>query len=363
MALSPSPHNSHFEWSYTEEPHATRRSQILERHPEVKEFFGIDQSFKYVVVSMVLFQLLMAFFLRDSHWLLVCLQAYFVGGTLSHSLTLAVHECSHNLGFGHSKMLQNRLLGFVANLPMAIPMSISFRKYHLEHHRNLGEDVVDTDVPTEFEARFFTGKVGKFAWLFLQPVFYAIRPFAIYRKSVTDMEIVNALLVFSFDLAVIHFLGWRSFGYLFGGFLIGLGDDHYVFKPGQETYSYYGVINLVTFNVGYHVEHHDFPYVSGRNLPKISQIAPEFYTDLEVHHSWVRLMYEFVWFYIFYFIRNFLFFGRRSVRFVAPSRETSRQSVDDPILRGRCLRDEPCVPFCCFDCQFFLVFRLATMEK
>ncbi|GBP24893.1 Sphingolipid delta(4)-desaturase DES1 [Eumeta japonica] len=47
---------------------------------------------------------------------------------------------------------------------------------------------------------------------------------------------------------------------------------HYMFKKGFETYSYYGPLNWITFNLGYHNEHHDFPAVPGRRLPELAGV-------------------------------------------------------------------------------------------
>lgn len=292
-----------FEWVYTEEPHASRRKIILEKYPQIKKLFGHDPNFKYVAGAMVLAQFAMMFMMQGQSWPVLLICAYCIGGVINHSLELAVHEIAHNLAFGHARPMANRLFGFFCNLPIGVPMSISFKKYHLEHHRYQGDEVIDTDLPTLVEAKLFNTTVGKLCWVILQPFFYMIRPLIVNPKPPNRLEVVNAIIQVIFDAFVVYFLGWHVLAYMIIGTLIAMGlhpvaghfiSEHYMFAKGYETYSYYGPLNFITFNVGYHNEHHDFPSVPGSRLPEVKRIAAEFYDNMPQHHSWTKVLYDFI---------------------------------------------------------------------
>ncbi|PAA94815.1 hypothetical protein BOX15_Mlig017531g1 [Macrostomum lignano] len=294
-----------FEWVYTEEPHATRRKLILAEHPEIKELMGPDPRLKWIVLGMVAFQLasIVAIAQLNPPWWQLLLLSYVLGGTINHSMTLAIHEISHNLAFGHARPMANRALGIFANLPIGVPYSVSFKKYHLEHHRYQGDDKRDMDLPSRMEGMLFCNSFTKLIWLFLQPLFYSIRPLVLYPMPMTKLEAINIAVQLGFDVLVVYFLGFKPLVYMVVGTLLSLGihpvaghfiSEHYMFKKGYETYSYYGLLNCITFNVGYHNEHHDFPSVAGSRLPKVRAIAPEWYDNLPCHRSWTRVLYDFI---------------------------------------------------------------------
>ncbi|KAJ6633568.1 Sphingolipid delta(4)-desaturase DES1 [Pseudolycoriella hygida] len=292
-----------FEWTTTDEPHASRRKIILAKCPQIKQLYGHDPIFKYVCTALVLTQFVMLFVMKGQSWPITILVAYCFGGVLNHSLLLALHEIAHNQAFGHVRPLHNRLFGLFCNLPVGIPASISFKIYHLEHHRYQGIDGVDVDIPSQLEVKLFRNTFGKFCWVCLQPFFYALRPIFVNPKPMTRLQLINIVIQMTFNAAVVHFFGWRVLWYLILSSLLSTGlhplaghfiSEHYLFAKGFETYSYYGPLNLLTFNVGYHNEHHDFPAVAGRRLPEVKRIAAEFYDNLPQHTSWCRVIYDFI---------------------------------------------------------------------
>ncbi|KAI1502813.1 sphingolipid delta-4 desaturase like protein [Biscogniauxia marginata] len=305
-----------FFWTYTEEPHRTRRLAIIKAHPEVTKLCGPEPLTKYVVLLVVGIQILCAYALRSTpffSWPFWGL-AYVVGATANQNLFLAIHEISHNLAF--RSPTANRLFAIVANLPIGIPYSASFRPYHLTHHKSLGVDGLDTDLPTALEAAFLDSILGKAFFCTFQIFFYALRPMAVYRVPFTWVSAVNVAAQACFDAVIIKTLGGQAMLYfLLSSFLAGslhplaghFIAEHYVYEtvtptqadpanrlPVPETFSYYGPLNFLTYNVGLHNEHHDFPAVPWTRLPTLNAVAREFYDDLPRHRSWTYAIWRFI---------------------------------------------------------------------
>ncbi|XP_059229948.1 sphingolipid delta(4)-desaturase/C4-monooxygenase DES2 isoform X2 [Mustela nigripes] len=273
------------------------------KYPAIKALMRPDPRLKWTVLGLVLVQLLACRLVRGLAWRWLFFWAYAFGGCVNHSLTLAIHDLSHNAAFGSGRAAHNRWLAVFANLPVGVPYAASFKKYHVDHHRYLGGDGLDVDVPTRLEGWLFCTPARKLLWLALQPFFYSLRPLCVHPKAVTRMEVLNALVQLATDAALFALWGLKPVVYLLASSLLGLGlhpisghfvAEHYMFLKGHETYSYYGPLNCITFNVGYHVEHHDFPSIPGCNLPLVRKIAPEYYDHLPQHHSWVKVLWDFV---------------------------------------------------------------------
>jgi len=210
-----------FTWSYTEEPHATRRKQILEKHPEIRSLF-VTEPLTFVVVTIIFtIQLSMAYALRDASWPILVVCAYIIGGTLNHSLQLAAHELSHNLCWSWG--IGNKLTGIYANFVTGIPSSITFQRYHMDHHQYQGVDGIDTDIPTSWEVDYFTNCALKVCWVIAQPIWYAFRPLFCKPKPFIAWEAVNWICQIIFDATILYFFGGKSMAYLIFGTLLGLG--------------------------------------------------------------------------------------------------------------------------------------------
>lgn len=292
-----------FIWDENAEPHSSRRKMILEKHPEIRSLFGPDPRIAYMTLVLATTQIVIAYYIRNAESWLFYVVAHVIGGTISHMLSLGCHELSHNNAFDST--ILNVLTGCFANFGQGLPSAETFKKYHLEHHRAQGLDGIDVDLPTELEARLIKGPILKFLFLSTQPLFYALRPVLVYPKAAGKYELLNQVSVIVFDVVLIYYWGIYAWLYLFSSTMLGLTfhpvaghfiSEHYMTseETKQETFSYYGSLNVFAFNVGYHNEHHDFPRISGYRLPQVKKIAPEYYDNLEVCPSWSGILWKFV---------------------------------------------------------------------
>ena len=292
-----------FQHSHSEEPHIQRTKEIIRKYPEIKKLMGRNPNTFYYTLGIVLMQFAIAFLLRDQAWWIVLITAYCVGAFANHALFVLMHEFTHNMVF--KNRTANLWGGILCDLPNAFPTSASFRKYHLKHHAFQGHYEIDADIPSTWEAKLIGSNfLGKSLWLALFPLFTALRPPRLKEiKFANIWVIINILSVVVVNVVVVYFIGWMGLLYMGLSFMLSIGlhplgarwiQEHFLVAPPQETYSYYGILNKVAFNVGYHNEHHDFSYVPWNNLPKIRAIAPEYYDTLVYHTSWTKLLFQWI---------------------------------------------------------------------
>jgi sphingolipid delta-4 desaturase len=301
-----------FEFRADVEPHRERRRTLLREHPWIRELFGVDRSTAAVTAAVWTLQLACAGALGrwlatsdaslPAKGLVLLVLAYGVGTLLAHWLAMTVHETSHHLVF-KTRWL-NKLLALFANIPLVFPMAMAFHRYHVAHHVQLGKPGLDTDLPTPWEARHIgRSRLKKLAWLSSLMGFYSYRGL-LFSERPNRWEWLN----YGLQGAAVPLMAWAfgawglSFLTLSVFFSLSLHPvaahfvhEHYVFRPGQETYSYYGPLNCITFNVGYHVEHHDFMNIPGSRLPELHRRLASTYGPMASHSSWTRLLIDFIW--------------------------------------------------------------------
>lgn len=291
-------------FTYTEEPnfHIQRNRELVKKYPQIKSLQGPYSITAIFIIGIVLTQFLFSFWIKDASWPVLILSSYMIGAFFNHSLYVLIHDCAHNLVFKSGAL--NKIFGIICDLPIGFPGALSFREYHLVHHKRMNEDPEDPDAPSQFEVNLVGNNTFlKIIWLGLFGIFQASRPFKLKKKFFGPWILLNVLIVISSNILVYYFIGPKALIYFILSSLFGLGlhpcggrwiQEHFTFKPGQETYSYYGPLNKVAFNVGYHNEHHDFTNISWEKLPKLRKMAPEYYDSLKYHTSWIKVLYEFI---------------------------------------------------------------------
>ena len=310
--------------------HVQRHRALLAQHPEIRSLFGADRTTALWAVVLVAVQLAIAVWTAGRPlWVLPVLSVT-AGAIVAHALGVLIHEASHNLVF-HG-LPRNKALAIFVNLALGAPAALEFRHQHLLHHRYLGEagdpDGRDTQAPTSREVRVVghSGPLKLLSFTFGR-FFYKSRPANSVPRDA--WFVANAIACIVADAVLLATVGVRPLAYLLLSALLAFGPhvlgarrvaEHLTIRRGQPTNSYYGPLNLVSFDVGHHVEHHDFPSVPWRRLRRVRAFASAHYDALATVPSWSRLITAY-------------FFDRRFS--VAQYTGISREFLEEILLRAR----------------------------
>ena len=289
-----------------DQPHPERTRAIMKAHPEIRKLIGRNPWTAAVMLFVLTLQTGIAFAMGKAgihYWWASLIIAFCVGAFANHCMYVIIHDSVHNMVFTSKSW--NRIVAIMADMPNLFPAAMGFQTYHLKHHAHQGDYEYDADIANRWEARLIGNKwYGKAFWMLMFPFFQLTRPPRL--KSIVMLNrwsMVNLLFAVVYDVSIVYFCGWAGLLYLVFSFFFSIGlhpvgarwiQEHYTYIPEQETASYYGPLNTLALNVGYHNEHHDFPAVPWNRLPKIRELAPEYYNNLTYYTSWTKLWLEFL---------------------------------------------------------------------
>lgn len=288
--------------------HTQRSQDILRQYPAIKEYFGNYPLSILPIALLVAGQWSIAWLVRDLPWFAVGAIAFLVGQFILHSLGIFVHEAAHNLIF-KSKLGSRFALWLIVCGSLSFGESLTYIGVHGKtHHLHLNDYQYDHELWDRHRAEFASNHL---AWRVFETLIHLLPGGLIVTeliltslvkadtrqiKSATIDQKFNLILIFtSLLLYVIAYLAiapqaalylfWSltlmasNWGITFRGQSIA---EHHIDHQGK-TCSTYSWTNLPFFNTGYHDEHHTFPQVPWIHLPKIKDIAPEYFTNDNPH--------------------------------------------------------------------------------
>lgn len=326
--------------------HLQRRVAIRKIDPEfLKTVETADPKLALVAAAVLAAQMGLAVFVAPllpswAFWGLIAT----VGALLAHMTFLGMHEAVHDHFFPEKHQWANWAAAFLVQMPLVIPASTKFKQFHLIHHARQATDF-DPDEPSAFEERYFLSHpAGRVVWACTQFVWYLVRPLmmanlkpkweltdtlcvatqvctlggcALYMKTLYGPEAwagavgaAATYLVMSVVFAMgpspfsVHFLidhRPTSVGAPFDkrhpaaaaastGAAVALPAN----IPFVPTFNYYGFWNHVSYYVGYHTEHHDFPKVSGLRLASVHDRFRPIYNAQPCSESWAVSLWDFI---------------------------------------------------------------------
>jgi sphingolipid delta-4 desaturase len=317
--------------------HRERSRAMLRAHPEIKDLMGTTPRTAVWCVAFALGQVALAAWAMAWPWWVVVAVAYGIGSWININLFSLAHECNHALVF--KKPAWNRWLFTFTSLPMFLSSHHTWWIEHAVHHNDLGakKDFISRRRSFFLVTRYTPPLLIPYSLFMLitqvlrsglgllcfggdllrgrrepgratlsvladEHLITGYHKYRLQRWAVAypllSLVMLGVLFVWGGWKPVVYLLLAQSFmtGFLhpvmFG--LILSNSHFHGFRTYQPSSSYYGWLNKLTFNFGLHTEHHDIAKVPWDKLPRLREIAPEFYDNLAITKSYAALAMKFV---------------------------------------------------------------------